>query len=461
MTKSILKPMILLLGQPNAGKSTLFNRLIGRKQAIVSDTAQTTRDLLRANCVIDSGEYELVDSAGLTKTRDELSNHAQAGTRELIQTAQLVLLVVDGTILPSPTEHQLASQLHKADKTVVLVINKIDNKLSRDNLAQWQKLGFSNMITISALHNLGITELKSAILTNTKAKPVDIATKPLIKVAILGKPNAGKSSMFNVLAGNQIALVSDTPNTTRDVNYYQIQAQHHQIEFADTAGLSRAGKRKADIEFYASRRAEQALNSADIGLVLIDSREYLVAMQKRIAGLIKDSYKGLIIVVTKSDLIADEAERTMIERQISAHFQFAWWAPLVFTTTLKPKTFQPIIQQIETIFANYQREISTSELNAVLQNSVASQPPAGVKNARIHLNYITQIGIKPPTFAIFGSKTDMIHFSYRRYLENKLRQTFDFAGTPIKIEFKSKYKDGNEANHRTRQSRRKVSKDTP
>lgn len=458
MTKSRSKPTILLLGQPNAGKSTLFNRLLSRRQAIVSGTAQTTRDLLRAGCIIDGGEYELVDSAGLTKTRDELASDAQASTRELIQTAQLVLLVVDGTVLPSPTEHQLASQLHRAGKTVILVVNKIDNKLSADHMTQWQKLGFSDIITISALHNLGITELKSAITKRTKAKPADTSTKPLIKVAILGKPNAGKSSMLNVLAGGQIALTSATPNTTRDVNYYQIETPSYQIEFADTAGLARAGKRKADIEFYASRRAEQALHSADIGLVLIDSREHLVAMQKRIAGLIKDSYKGLIIVVTKSDLIADDAERTMIERTISAHFQFAWWAPLVFTTTQKPKSFQPILKQIETIFVNYQREISTSELNAVLQNSVATQPPAGLKNARIHLNYMTQIDTKPPTFAIFGSKTDMIHFSYRRFLENKLRQAFDFAGTPIKIEFKSKYKDGNEANRRPRQSRAKISK---
>lgn len=456
MSKSSKLPQILLVGQPNAGKSTLFNRLMGQRRAIVSSTAQTTRDLLRGTCTIGEQTYEIVDSAGLIKSKEELATASQQLSRDAIAKADIVLLVVDGTVEPSPLEHELSRTLHRTKSRVIVVANKIDSKAAQRNLENWRRLGFELIVPISALHNIGIADLTDQITTMRPGGTAPQSTKPLIKVAIIGKPNAGKSSMLNSLAGKELAITSEIPNTTRDINYYQLDTEAYTIEFADTAGLSRAGKRKTDVEFYASVRTKRALEQADIGLVLIDSTEYRAAMQKKLAGLVKDTHRGLIIVVTKSDLIEDELMRRTIERSISHNFQFTWWAPLIFTSTQKPKSFRHVLEQIVKSYTNYTKQVPTRELNQILQRSVVGHPPAGMKNARIHLNYITQTDSKPPTFTIFGSKASAMHFSYLRFLENQFREAIDFVGTPIKLEFRSKYKDGDETPRWAGKSRRKI-----
>lgn len=453
MSKSSKTAQILLLGQPNAGKSTLYNRLVRRREAIVSSTAQTTRDLLRGELELGDSVYELVDSAGLIKDNQPIAQLAQDATRKSIADASLILFVVDGSLAPSPGEHELAKVLHRQKATAIVVANKIDSKAAQANLETWRRLGFDDVIAISALHNTNIEELTDTMMKRLPKSSAELRQKlPTINVAIIGKPNAGKSSMLNSLAGEELALTSDEPNTTRDINYYNLTTKTHTIRFADTAGLSRAGKRKTDIEFFASVRTKKALLNADVGLVLIDSTEYRAAMQKRLAGLVKDTQRALIIVVTKSDLIEDDEQRAQIERSISANFQFAWWAPLVFTSTSKPKSFIPVLQQIEKSFTNYHKELSTRELNKALQDAMAGHPPPADGKSRIHLNYATQTATKPPTITIFGSKASALHFSYLRFLENQFRAAFDLTGTPIKLEFRSKYKEDNEVGRGPRKS---------
>lgn len=432
---------VLIIGQPNVGKSVLFNRLTHTNQAITSHIAHTTRDQNRGVVRHNEVQFELIDSAGFAKTADPLSRLAISQLADSINTSDLVVFVVDGTRELNADDLKLAKLALKSKCPRLLVINKSDKKEFIDSPHHYRKVGIDNMLNISAQNGLGINELLDEII---KIIPRKKAAKKIetVKVAILGKPNAGKSALLNALAGENLALVSDIAGTTRDVNSAMVKFKNSIFELYDTAGLRRRGKIEAGIEFFSATRSKRAIEGADVCLVLIDANEGLTKQDEHIIGMIKDAYKALIVVVTKWDMIEkDENTMAQFSRQISANLQYVWWAPLIFASSTDQQNIEKLKDLIDKAYKALSTKLATSKLNTVLKEAVNNQPPVTTKGYHAKLNYITQTGNNPIELTIFGTHPELIHFSYMRYLENQIRQSFELTGVPIKLVFRSKYKD--------------------
>lgn len=430
-------PMVTIVGRPNVGKSSLFNRLVGGRHAITDDTAGTTRDANYGSLTWNNRFFLLVDTAGLHKGDGNLDLAVQEQVTEVAKLADVLIVAVEaGTMITS--EDQKAAQLAlKTGKPVILAVNKID--ASKDSLGDdFIRLGITTIIETSAIHGQGTGDLLDAI---AKALPESQPPKPTshTTLALLGRPNVGKSSILNSLVGKQQAIVSEHAGTTRDVGSADLQYHDQTIRILDTAGLRRRGKIEPGVEKFSSLRTLSAITAADICAVVIDATELSVAGDQHIAGLVTEAGKGLILVVNKWDLVEkDEKTQTRYVRKIMRDFAFAPWAPLVFTSATQGLHVTKLFELTREINARRNVTIATGPLNRVIETLTHKQPPAGLKNRRPKLNYATQTGTHPPTFTLFGSHTEMVHFSYARYLENGLRAEFDFTGTPIKIEFRSK-----------------------
>ncbi len=439
------QPTVLIIGQPNVGKSTLFNRLTNTNQAIVADLAGTTRDLVEGDVEWQGQHFRLLDSAGLAKSDDELVRRAQDKIDEAIALADVIVMLVDGTVPIDAHDRKVAREILKSQKPAILAVNKVD-QTQRSGLADhYERLGMTDIMPLAAISGQGSGDLLDAIVSKLEKVSAN-TTAPeenAIKVAILGRPNVGKSSLLNKIIGLPKALVSDISGTTRDINYGTITHNDQEMIFADTAGLRRAGKIGRGIEFFSSLRTKKAIAWADVCLVLIDANENSVAQDQNIAGLVKEAGKGLILVVSKWDAVEDKEDNTMqrMANYISAQYQFVWWAPLIFTSAETGLNLDKLYELIAKIHSNAQTTLPTPKLNKLLTQATAKQPPVGLKNTHPKLNYITQTGTNPPEFTIFATHPDMIQFSYPRYLENVLREAGEFDGTPIKIIFRHKRKE--------------------
>jgi GTP-binding protein len=439
------QPTVLIIGQPNVGKSTLFNRLTNTNQAIVADLAGTTRDLVEGDVEWQGRHFRLLDSAGLAKSDDELVRRAQDKIDEAIALADVVVMLVDGTVPIDAHDRKVAQEILKSQKPAILAVNKVD-QTHRGGLADhYERLGIKDIMPLAAISGQGSGDLLDAITSKLETAGTSTISQDenTIKVAILGRPNVGKSSLLNKIIGTPKALVSDISGTTRDINYGSITHGDKELVFADTAGLRRAGKIGRGIEFFSSLRTKKAIAWADVCLVLIDANENSVSQDQNIAGLVKEAGKGLILAVSKWDAVEDKEDNTMqrMANYISAQYQFVWWAPLIFTSAETGLNLDKLYELIVKIDASSNTQISTPKLNKLLSHATAKQPPVGLKNTHPKLNYITQTGTKPPEFTIFATHPDMIQFSYPRYLENVLREAAEFDGTPIKIVFKHKRKE--------------------
>lgn len=447
MTKNQTTPSVLIIGQPNVGKSTLFNRLTNTNQAIVSDMAGTTRDLVEGEVEWQGKRFRLADSAGLAKSEDQLVIEAQTKIAEAIAASDMVVMVIDGTVPIDAYDRKVSREILKSRKPAVLVINKVD-QTHRSGLADhYERLGIDHILKIAAISGQGSGDLLDTIVETLGGKVNDSTAAEEqagpIKVAILGRPNVGKSSLLNKIIGKPKALVSDIGGTTRDINYGNVTHEGVEISFADTAGLRRAGKINRGIEFFSSLRTKKAIAWADVCLVLIDANDNSVSQDQHIAGLVKEAGKGLILVVSKWDAVEDKEDKTMahMASYIARQFQFVWWAPLVFTSAATGLNLEEVYNLIIKVNTSCSTAIATPALNKILQKAIAKQPPVGLKNTHPKLNYITQTGTRPPAFTIFSTHPDLIQFSYPRYLENTLREAADFSGTPIFINFKHKRKE--------------------
>lgn len=429
-------PTVAIIGQANVGKSSLFNRLVRAKQAIVAREAGTTRDSVLGKVSYRDHQFWLVDTAGLKDPNDEFEASIQEQIAEASEAADVIVVVVDSTMFIADYDRLVAKKALKSRKPVILAMNKSDIK-GHNGKEVFQRLGIKTMIPTSAEHNIGTTELLDAITANIppmRSQEDDDA----IRVALIGRPNAGKSNLFNRLAGKQQAIVANVAGTTRDINRVPIRYMGRTIELLDTAGVRRQGKQERGIEKFSVLRTLQAIEEADICLLLMDVHELNTQLDQRLAGIIDEAGKGLVIVVTKWDSVQDKDAYThdSLIPKIANAFNFAPWAPLIFTSSVTGQNVTKLFDLILDIQDKRQQPTRTRALNAMLQKAIQKHPPAGLKNTHPKLRYIVQTDTTPPWFVIYGSNLKFVHWSYKRYLERLLRETYSYEGTPIKLSFR-------------------------
>lgn len=429
-------PTVAIVGQTNVGKSSLFNRLVRSQQAIVAREAGTTRDNVVGK--VSNGEHTfwLVDTAGLKDPEDEFEASIQEQITEATEAADVILVVLDSTHYISDDDRFIAKKALKSRKPVILVLNKSDLKGSLPT-DEFMRLGIKTKIRTSAEHDKGTTDLINAITEEIPAQ-ADRPDDDVLRIALIGRPNVGKSNLFNTLAGKQQALVANIAGTTRDVNHVQIRYQGRAVELLDTAGIRRSGKQEIGIEKFSVLRSLQAIEQADVCLLLMDVNELNVQLDQKLAGLIKEAGKGLVLVVSKWDSVEgkDAYTRDALAPQIVRNFDFVPWAPLIFTSAVTGQNVTKIFDLAQDIDRRRHQELKTADVNRLVQECLSDHPAAGLRNAHPKIKYVVQTDVSPPWFVVFGRDLRYLHWSYKRYLERRFREKFDFAGTPIKFSFR-------------------------
>ena len=435
MSKNL--PKVAIIGQANVGKSSLFNRMVRSQQAIVAREAGTTRDSVLGQVSYKNHNFWLVDTAGLKDPNDEFEATIQEQIQDAVDASELILVVLDSTKPFSNEDKIIAKKALKSRKSVLLILNKTDLKGNLPN-EEFVRLGIKPIVRTSAEHNGGIDDLLTEIVENIPKVKTEEIEDDIIRVALVGRPNAGKSFLFNSLAGKQQALVANVAGTTRDINRTQIKFNEQTIEFVDTAGMRKPGKQEVGIEKFSVLRTLAAIDEADVCLLLMDANELNTQLDQRIAGLINDAGKGMIIVVSKWDSVEgkDAYTRDSLAPKIAYYFKFTPWAPLIFTSSKTGQNVTKIFDLILDVDKNRKRQAKTTTLNQLLQQATQKHPPSGLKNTHPKLRYINQTDSNPPWFVIHGSNLKFVHWSYKRYLERLIRENFDFSGTPIKFSFR-------------------------
>lgn len=448
-------PIIAIVGRANVGKSSLFNSILDRREAIVAREAGTTRDSIMAKAEYKGQNFWLVDTAGIKDPEDEFEFTIQEQITQAADSADVIWVVVEADIPITEEDRRVAKMALRSKKPVFLIINKLDKARGAD-LSGFDRLGIKPIIRTSTTQSKGVEELLDKLVAVIpKAFQQDDDNR--LRLAILGRPNVGKSQLFNALAKKQQAIVADRAGTTRDVNRAPIRYQGREIELLDTAGIRRAGKIEVGIERFSVIRALSAIEQADVCLLLMDVNELNVQLDQKIAGMIKDAGKGLILVVSKWDSVIDKDAYTRDELapQIAANYDFVPWAPLVFTSSITGQNVTKIFDLAMEIVEQRQKRIPTSELNKWLRQAIDSHPPAGLKGRAPKLNYMVQETDNPiPAFKIFGSQTKFVHWSYRRYLETQLRRKYGYEGTPIQLWFIEKHISHKHGNSPTKAERK-------
>lgn len=427
-------PTVAIIGQANVGKSSLFNRMVRQQQAIVAREAGTTRDSVLGKVNYRDHQFWLVDTAGLKDAADEFEATIQEQIIEATDTADVILVVIDSTQYVSDEDRFVAKKALKSKKPVILVTNKADLKGALHN-DEFKRLGIKTIVRTSAEHNSGITDVLNEIVELIPEK-YEPALDEVLRIALIGRPNVGKSSLFNTLAGKQQAIVANVAGTTRDINRVSVRFKGRDIELLDTAGMRRQGKQEVGIEKFSVLRTLQAIEQSDICLLLMDANELNTQLDQRLAGIIDEAGKGMVIVVNKWDAAEKDAfTRDEVAPGIVNAFKFTPWAPLIFTSAITGQNVTKLFELALDIDERRKQETRTRVLNDMLQRAVAAHPPAGLKNTHPKLRYIVQTDTNPPWFVIHGSNLKFVHWSYKRYLEKILRETYDYSGTPIKFSF--------------------------
>ncbi len=433
-------PIVAIVGRANVGKSSLFNAVLERREAIVAREAGTTRDSITAKASWRGQDFWLVDTAGMKDAADDFEFTIQEQIVQAADSADVIWVVVEADVLITEEDRRVATLALKSRKPVFLVVNKVDKARGQD-LNTFQRLGIKPIIHTATTQHRGIGELLDTLIEQIpNAKLPDNPDR--IQVALLGRPNVGKSALFNALAKKQQAIVSDRAGTTRDVNRTSVRYNEQEIELMDTAGIRRSGKIGQGIEHFSVVRTLSAIEQADICLLLIDVNELATGLDQKIAGLIKEAGKGLVLVVSKWDSAEgkDAFTRDALAPQVTAAFDFVPWAPLIFTSSVTGQNVTKIFDLVMQISEARKTRVSTRALNNWLGGVILKHPPAGLKNRAPKLNYMVQEDDNPtPAFKIFGSHTKFVHWSYRRYLERELREAFGFEGTSLEIWFIEKH----------------------
>lgn len=428
-------PTVAIIGQANVGKSSLFNRMVRSQQAIVAREAGTTRDNVIGRVEYDDYNFWLVDTAGLKDPNDEFEASIQQQITEASDSADVILVVVDGTQYSDDKDKFIAKKALRSKKPTILLVNKTDIKGCLDD-NEFKRLGISKIIRTSAEHNLGIEATLEAITELIPAKSKYVSDD-ILRIALIGRPNVGKSYLFNSLAGKQQAIVANIAGTTRDINHISIRYGDRDIEILDTAGMRQPGKQEVGVEKFSVLRTLSAIEQSDVCFLLMDANELNTQLDQRIGGIINDAAKGMAIVVTKWDSVEgkDAYTRDEIAPKIAYTFDFTPWAPLIFTSAVTGQNVTKLFDIAIDIDSRRKQDTKTRVLNDMLQKAVQMHPPAGLKNTHPKLRYMVQTDTNPPWFVIYGSNLKYLHWSYKRYLEKQLRETYDYTGTPIKFSF--------------------------
>ncbi len=440
------KPIVAIVGRPNVGKSTLFNRLIGERLAIVAETAGTTRDRLYADVefagrefiVIDTGGLALHESGDLPGTPAGMLAGVRAQAQVAIEEADAIVFIVDVEQGPAPDDFEIAEILRRTAKPVFLVVNKADNLQREEEAVEFYQLGLGDPITISGLHGIGIGELLERI---TASLPEEVQEEPseVPHLAIVGRPNVGKSSLLNAILGEERAVVSDIPGTTRDAVDTQINWDGKPVILIDTAGLRKRGHIVPGIEKYSSLRALRAIERAEVALLVIDAADDVMAQDQHVAHYVLEEGKGVVIVVNKWDLVEKDT-RTMDEytKRIRSSLDFIAYAPIVFVSAKTRQRVRQVIDKALDVREAWHMRVPTGELNELLRQATLRHvpPPQGKRVLRFY--YATQASTAPPTFVFFVNDKRLVHFSYERYLENQLRERWAFEGAPLKMIFRNR-----------------------
>ena len=432
-------PIVAIVGRPNVGKSTLFNRFMGQRLAITAEEPGTTRDRLITQVEWEGHTFAVVDTAGLASTPvDSLGKAVRNQVQLAIEEADAIIFVTDVIDGVTPDDADVADALRRSGKPVVLAVNKADNPKLELGAAEFHRLGLGDPAPMSAHHNQGIGSLLDLVV---ELLPPSAAEEPVegMRLAIVGRPNVGKSMLLNSILGEERTVVSEVPGTTRDSIDTVVSYEDESVTLIDTAGIRRRGRIQVGIEKFSTLRSIRAIERADIALLLLDAAELAAAQDTHIAGYVLDAFKGLIIVVNKWDL-APELELTeeACTEAIMARFRFAHFAPILYASALTGAGLPRPLATASQVYQERNKRVSTAALNRVVVRAAGEHLPRLVGRRRLHILYATQASVNPPTFVFFVNDPKLMHFAYRRYLENRLREEFGFTGTPLRFIFKGR-----------------------
>ena len=432
------KPIVAIVGRQNVGKSTLLNRLAGKPIAIVDDYPGTTRDRILASVSYPGGEFTIVDTGGLELRPDSaMAEGVNEQVETAIREADVIIFLLDVRDGVMPADLEIADSLRKIGKPVVLVTNKADNAKYESRAVEFYQLGLGEPLAISAYHDRGIAKMLDEI---TRLLPVPSLVEPepeAIKVAIVGRPNVGKSTLLNAILGGERAIVDDIPGTTRDAIDTLFDFEGESVLLIDTGGIRRRGRVKGGVERYSVIRALRAIDRADIALLVLDAAELVTAQDMHVAGYIRQASKGIVLLVNKWDLV--EAGSTAdFSRYVKGHFKFVAYAPVLCTSARLGGGVDEIMPQVLKIYQERLKRLPTAVVNSVIQRAIAAHSLPRKGSLQLKILYVTQAEVNPPTFVFFVNDPHLVHFSYQRYLENRLRQSFGFAGTPVRFVFKAR-----------------------
>lgn len=434
--KFMAKPIVAIVGRPNVGKSTLFNRIAGERISIVEDTPGVTRDRIYADAEWLDHHFTLIDTGGLEPDSDDMMlKHMYSQAEIAISSADVILFVVDVRTGMTDMDMQVANILRKADKPVVLAVNKVDDLAKYGmQVYEFYSLGLGDPFGVSGGQMIGLGDLLDEVVKHFPADKDDSAEDDSIKVAIIGKPNVGKSSLVNRILGENRVIVSDVAGTTRDAIDSEYELNGQKYVFIDTAGMRRKAKIKESIEKYSIIRAVAAVERADVCILMINAVEGITEQDTKVAGIAHEAGKAVIIAVNKWDLIEkDNHTMNKFLKDIDTEFKYLSYAPRIFISAATGQRVTKLFELITMVSENNSRRIATGMLNDVLIEAMAMNQPPAEKGKQLRIYYMTQVSVKPPTFVLFVNDTELLHFSYKRYLENQLRDAFGFVGTPIQI----------------------------
>ena len=430
------KPTVAIVGRPNVGKSTLFNKLVGKKISIIEDNPGVTRDRIYSEVTYGNYKFNLIDTGGIDVSKEIFNDEIKVQVEIAIDESDVIIFLVDGVEGLNQNDYEVRDMLRKSGKRVIVAINKTDNKESLEHKYDFYELGFSEYLEISGEHSRGINELLNLIVQDFNPYVLDEEDNR-VKFSIIGRPNVGKSSLVNALLGEERAIVSDVAGTTRDSTDSVFKYNGEEYIVIDTAGMRKRGKIYEQVEKYSLIRSMRAIDRSDICILVIDSISGIIEHDKHIIGMALEAGKGLIIVVNKWD-VPNELSMNEYEKLIRSEFQFLSYVPIVFVSAKEKKRIHLIMPEVVKVAENKKKEVKTSVLNDVINDAYLLNLPPSYKGKRLKIYFVSQEDVKPPKFTFRVNDKGLVHFSYYRYLENKIRENFDFYGTPIILKFKNR-----------------------
>ncbi len=431
-----MKKTVCIIGKPNVGKSTVFNRLIGEKKSITLDTPGVTRDRIYGTVNYRDYSFYLIDTGGIEASNNKMSDSIKIQAEIAIEESNVIVFVVDGKSELTIEDYQIRDILKRSGKKVIVAVNKLDTPNVRENLYNFFELGFDRVIGISGEHNFGFGELLEEIIEDLPKKDPEIEDG-ILKFCLIGRPNVGKSSLINALLNEERVIVSDVPGTTRDAIDTKFKYEQNEYVVIDTAGMRKKGRIFESIEKYSLIRSMKAIDRSDVCVLVINADEGIIEHDKHIVGLAIDAGKAIVLAVNKWDLVEDKNPKEW-EKKIRDNFQFIPYANIVYLSSLTKKRVGTLMPEIIKAYENAGSEIKTSQLNNIISDAVLMHSPPSYKNKKLKIFFVSQTGNHPPKFTFNVNDKGLVHFSYERYLENTIRSNFDLTGTPIVIQFKNR-----------------------